>query len=247
MDRLVYVAMTGARETQLAQAITTNNLANASTTGFRATLASAAHVPVTGPGHAQARAYAVTQGQGLDLTPGTLQATGRDLDVAIDGQGWLAVLAADGTEAYTRAGDLRVDALGQLVTRSGHQVLGEGGFIALPPYESVVIAGDGTISVRAQGQDAAALVVLDRIKLVNPPAAELQLGNDGLVRLRDGGSAPSEPNVQLVSGMLETSNVNVVGALVEMIQHARSFELQTKMMSTAEENDRVSSSLLRLS
>src|SRR5690606_37633132 len=127
-----------------------------------------------------ARAFAVTQGYVVDLTPGVLQATGRDLDVAIDGEGWIAVQAPDGSEAYTRAGDLEVDAFGLLTTRAGQPVLGEGGPIALPPFESLEIGIDGTISIRPRGQDAAGLVVVDRIRLVNPPAADLRRGADGL-------------------------------------------------------------------
>ncbi len=247
MDRFLYVAMTGARETQLAQSVTANNLANATTTGFRATLANAGHVSMQGPGHANARAYAVQQSQGVDMTPGPLQSTGRDLDVAIDGDGWIAVMGDDGMEAYTRAGDLRVDAMGQLTTGTGRVVMGDNGPIAVPPFESMTIGSDGTISIRGLGQEAAAMAQIGRVKLVNPPLEEMQRGQDGLMRMADGQAAPADADVNLVSGMLEGSNVNVVTSLVEMIQHARNFEIQTKMMSQAEELDQSSSSLLRLS
>ncbi|TVS09790.1 MAG: flagellar basal body rod protein FlgF [Gammaproteobacteria bacterium] len=246
MDRLLYVAMSGARETQVAQAVTSHNLANASSHGFRATLAGASHVPLTGPGHAAARAYAVTEGQGTDFTPGPLMATGRDLDVAIEGEGWIAVQAPDGGEAYTRAGDLRVDAFGLLTNGSGRPVMGDGGPIALPPFETLEVAGDGTISIRPLGQEAVGLAVVERIRLVNPPAGMLERGEDGLMRLANGAVAEAAADVRLMSGMLEGSNVNVIGSMVEMIQHARSFEIQIKMMGTAEENDRASSDLMRL-
>lgn len=246
MDRLLYVAMTGAREAQVAQSVTSQNLANASTTGFRATLANAEHVPVAGPGNAAARAYAVTQGYGTDYTPGPMMSTGRELDVAIEGDGWIAVQAPDGGEAYTRAGDLRVDAFGLLTTGTGLPVMGEGGPIALPPFESLEIAGDGTISLRPLGQEAAALAEVERIRLVNPPPEALRRGADGLLRTADGEPPPADAGVRLMGGMLEGSNVSVVSAMVEMIQHARSFELQVKMMSTAEQNDRRSGDLLRL-
>jgi flagellar basal-body rod protein FlgF len=246
VDRLLYVAMTGAREAQVAQAVTTHNLANVSTTGFRATLAGAAHAGLDGPGHAAARAYAVTEAKGIDLTPGPLQATGRDLDVAIDGTGWIAVMAPDGTEALTRAGDLRVDSLGQLTTGTGLPVLGDAGPIAVPPFETIAIGTDGTVTVRPLGQEAQALAMVDRIRLVNPEPHELRRGEDGLVRVADGMPAPADASVTLRAGMLEGSNVNAVTALVEMIQQARSFELHTKMMATAEENDRASSSLMRM-
>ena len=245
MDRLLYVAMTGAREAQVAQSVTSHNLANASTTGFRSTLAGAAQVPLSGPGHATARSYAVTEGRGLDFTPGPMMATGRDLDVAIEGEGWIAVQAPDGGEALTRAGDLRIDAFGILTTGTGLPVLGNGGPIALPPFESLEIAGDGTISIRPLGQDAAGLAVVERIRLVNPEPQALLRGEDGLVRMADG-EAPAEADVRLLGGMLEGSNVSVITAMVEMIQHARNYELQVKMRTTAEQNDRSSSELLRL-
>jgi flagellar basal-body rod protein FlgF len=239
--------MTGAREVQLAQAVNANNLANASTTGFRATLAAASHVGLTGPGHAEARAYAMTEPLGIDLNPGVLVTTGRDLDVAIDGSGWIAVMAQDGSEALTRAGDLRVDPQGLLTTGTGLPVMGAAGPIALPPFESLEVAADGTISIRPVGQEAAGLAQVGRIRLVDPPAADLVRGEDGLVRVAANAPEPLEAPVTLRSGMLEGSNVNVVHAMVEMIQHARAFELQVKMMATAQDNDRASSDLLRLS
>ena len=246
MDGLLYVSMTGAREAQVAQAVTSHNLANASTHGFRATLAGATHAGLDGPGHAAARAYAVTEGQGTDFTPGALMATGRDLDVAIEGEGWIAVQGPDGGERYTRAGDLRVDAFGLLTNGAGRPILGDGGPIALPPFETLEIAGDGTISIRPLGQDAAGLAVVERIRLVNPPAAELSRDLDGLMQLANGAIAEPSADVSLISGMLEGSNVNVIGSMVEMIQHARSFEMHVKMMSTAEQNDQASSQLMRL-
>ncbi len=246
MDRFLYIAMTGARETQLAQAVTTNNLANASTTGFRAALANAQDVSLDGPGYAAARAYAVTEDQGTDFTPGPLMTTGRDLDVAVDGDGWIAVQAPDGTEAYTRAGNLRVDGVGQLTTATGENVLGDGGPIALPPFEKIEIGVDGSVSIRPLGQDAAGLVQVARIRLVNPPSTELQRGADGLLRAAPGAEAAVDANVRLVSGALEGSNVNTVSAMVEMIQQARNFELQIKMMNTAEVNDQAAGELMQL-
>lgn len=246
MDRFVYVAMTGAREAQIAQAVTSHNLANASTTGFRATLAASEHVGLEGPGHAEARAYATTRGYGIDFEPGALQSTGRDLDIAIDGEGWIAVQAPDGSEGYTRAGDLRIDSLGLLTTGSGLPVLGDGGPIALPPFEAIEIGLDGTVSIRPQGQDAAGLAVVERIRLVNPPPEQLRRGEDGLVRMADGMAPPEATDISVRSGMLEGSNVNVVSAMVEMIEHSRNFELQIKLMNTAEENDRASAELMRL-
>lgn len=246
MDRMLYIAMTGASQTMLAQAANSHNLANVSTTGFRADLEAFRSLPVYGPGH-PARAYAMTESPGTDFSPGAIIATGRDLDVAVSGSGWIAVQAPDGGEAYTRAGDLRITAEGLLVTGVGHPVLGNGGPIAVPPFEKLEIGGDGTISIQPLGQGAETLAVVDRIKLVDPPAQELKKGTDGLLRLEGGEIADPEARVQLVSGMLESSNVGAVDAMVRMIELSRQFELQVKAMKTAEENDAASGRLLQLS
>ena len=246
MDRMLYVAMSGAKETALAQARNTQNLANASTTGFKASLDAFASRPVTGPGH-DTRTYAVAEDMRVDLSPGPLQATGRDLDVAVQGEGWIAVQAPDGGEAYTRAGDLRVDSVGLLTTGTGLPVLGDGGPIAVPPFETLEIGSDGTISIRPLGQEANTLAQVDRIKLVNPDPAELVRGEDGLIRHAQRLEQPPAAGVNLVNGMLEASNVNTVEAMVRMIDLARHFEMQVKMMKTAEDNDAASASLLRLS
>lgn len=246
MDRMLYVAMSGARETALAQARNTHNLANASTTGFKASLDAFASLPVAGPVH-PTRTYAQTQDMQVDFSPGALQATGRDLDVAVNGEGWIAVQAPDGTEGYTRAGDLRVDAFGQLTTGTGLPVLGDGGPIAIPPFETLEVGNDGTISIRPLGQEANALAFVDRIRLVNPDPAELVRGDDGLIRHVDAVEQPADAAVTLVAGVLESSNVNTVDAMVRMIDLARHFEMQVKMMKTAEDNDAASAALLRMS
>jgi len=247
MDRFLYVAMTGASELQLAQAVTNNNLANASTTGFKATLASAAYVPIEGPGHEDARVYSMTAGQGIDFTPGGIVQTGRELDVAVDGDGWIAVQAPDGSEAYTRAGDFRIDAYGLLTTSTGEPVLGEGGPIAISQYESLEIGRDGTISIRPLGQEASVLSVVDRIRLVSVPQSDLMRGTDGLMRIVEGGAALPDAHVKVVSRSLESSNVNVVSAMVEMITQARAYEMQIKMLGTAESIDQASQQLIALS
>jgi len=246
MDRMLYVAMSGAKETALAQARNSQNLANASTTGFKASLDAFSSRPLSGPGH-DTRTYAMTEDMRVDLSPGPLQATGRDLDVAVNGEGWIAVQGADGTEAYTRAGDLRVDSVGLLTTGTGLPVLGDGGPIAVPPFESLEIGTDGTISIRPLGQEANAMAQVDRIKLVNPDPAELVRGEDGLIRHALMEEQPADAQVTLVGGMLEASNVNTVEAMVKMIDLARHFEMQVKMMKTAEDNDAASASLLRMS
>jgi flagellar basal-body rod protein FlgF len=246
MDRFLYVAMTGASELQLAQAVTNNNLANASTTGFKATLASALYVPIEGDGHEEARVYSVTGGQGIDFTPGPLIGTGRELDIAVDGDGWIAVQAADGSEAYTRAGDLKLDAYGLLTTRSGQPVLGEGGPISISEYQSIEFGRDGTISIRPLGQEASVLSVVERIRLVSASPQDLVRGEDGLMRVVEGGEAVPDASVKLISRSLEGSNVNIVSSMVEMIAQARAYEMQIKMLGAAESIDQSSQQLLAL-
>ncbi len=245
MDRLLYVAMNGAAGAQLAQAVVANNLANVSTTGFRADVALFEASAVPGGGW-PTRVDARLAGTAADLSAGPLVATGRELDVAVQGRGWIAVQAPDGGEAYTRAGDLRVDELGRLLTGAGHPVLGNAGPIALPPHEQLVIGADGTISVVPLGQGANALAVVDRIRLVDPDPRRLVKGPDGLLRLRDRGEAEPDAGVRLASGVLESSNVNAVEAMVQMLELARRFELQVRMMKTARENDAASAQLLRM-
>lgn len=236
MDHMLYIAMTGAKHILQAQTATTNNLANATTTGFRADFSQFRSMPVFGPGY-PTRAYALSERPGVDFTPGAIQSTGRDLDMAVRGSGWIAVQARDGTEAYTRAGDLRTTVTGQLVTGTGLPVLGNAGPIAIPPAEKLEIGGDGTISIVPAGQQPAELAVLDRIKLVDPSLAQLEKGSDGLLRRKDGLEAEASAEVTLVSGALESSNVNTAEALVEMINLARSFQLQIKAMETADSNE----------
>ncbi len=245
MDRMIYVAMSGAKQTAIAQGLNSNNLANASTTGFRQDLADMRSMPVYGPG-APSRVYAMTERPAVDMNNGIMQTTGRELDVAVQGQGWLAVQAADGSEAYSRRGDLRIASGGLLVNGSGQPILGEGGPIAVPQAESLEIGTDGTITVRGIGQNPSVLTVVDRIRLVNPDAAQLEKGKDGLMRLAAGETAPADATVQLVSGALEGSNVNTVDAMVNMIALARQYETQVKMMKTAGEMESTSNDLISL-
>lgn len=245
MDKYLYVAMTGAKETLRAQAVNSHNLANASTTGFRADLAAFQTRAVDGTGYAS-RAYATNATVGWDTTAGALQSTGRDLDVAVQGEGWIAVQTADGGEAYTRAGDLRVDTTGILRNGAGDIVLGDGGPITVPQASSVLVGADGSVSIVPLGQGPETTAVVGRIKLVNPAVDTLERGTDGLFRLQDGTPAPADASVQLASGVLESSNVNAAGAMVEMIELARRFELQVKAIRTAEEDGATAARLLRV-
>ncbi len=246
MDRLLFIAMSGASEITKAQAINTNNLANASTTGFRADFHASLSQQLYGPGYAS-RVYATAQDAGVNFNPGSLVSTGRDLDVAVNGDGWLAIQAPDGTEAYTRAGNFSVDSLGRLTTGAGYPVIGNGGPITIPAYTKLDIATDGTISILPLGQTADALATVDRLKLVNPDLAGLEKGEDGLIRQKDGGVAVADANIKVISGSLEGSNVNSVSALVRMIELARQYEAQIKVMKNAESNDEASASMIRMS
>ena len=245
MDRMLYVAMSGVKQIMQAQESNTHNLANVSTTGFRADLNEFRAMPVFGDGYAS-RVYGMTERPGVDFTPGALVTTGNDLDVAIHGKGFIAVQGADGTEAYTRAGDLHLGTGGVLTNGAGHSVLGNNGPIALPPYEKVEIAQDGTITARPLGQAANAMVVVDRIKLVNPDTSQLEKGLDGLFRLQGGGVAPPDASVSVASGTIEGSNANPVESLVTMINLQRQYEMQVKLMRSGEDNSSAASKLLQI-
>jgi flagellar basal-body rod protein FlgF len=246
MDRLIYTAMTGAKHILEQQATVSHNLANASTTGFRAQIDAFRAVPVQSEG-LPTRAFVVDSTVGSDFAPGPLQQTGRELDVALQGAGWLAVQLQDGSEAYTRHGNLKVSENGLLQTQSGLQVLGDGGPISIPPDVTVAIARDGTVSAVPTTNDRNAVNVLGRIKLVNPAPEMLTRGDDGLFRLKGGGEADADADVSVAGGMLEGSNVNVVDAMVNMISLARQFELHMKLIQNAETNANKAAQLLALS
>ena len=245
MDRMLYVAMTGAAETLRAQTVNNHNLANVSTTGFRADLAAFQSRAVDGTGFAS-RVYATNGTVGWDKTSGALLSTGRDLDIAVNGQGWIAVQGPDGKEAYTRAGNLQVDATGNLLTATGEPVLGDGGPINIPPYSSIFFARDGSISIVAQGQAPDTTATVDRIKLVNPADADIQRIDDGLFRMKNGSAAEPDANVKISSGTLESSNVNTAEAMVNMIELSRQFEMQVKAIRTAEDNAAAASQLMKV-
>jgi flagellar basal-body rod protein FlgF len=246
MDRLLYVAMTGAKQLMQEQALVSHNLANVSTTGFRADLARFEAAPIEGPGY-PSRVNTVASGLGFDHSQGTLVETGAVLDVAIDGAGWLAVQAPDGSEALTRGGSLRVNAVGLLETERGELVLGDNGPLAVPPYTQIALASDGTLSIVPQGQGPQTLAQVGRLRLVNPPPADLEKRLDGLVRVKNGGAAEPDAGVKVASGFIETSNVGVADALVDMIEIARQFEIAVKMMHTADENASRATALARIS
>ncbi|MCY1404585.1 Flagellar basal-body rod protein FlgF [compost metagenome] len=246
MDKMLYVAMTGASQNALAQKAHANNLANISTSGFQRDLEQARSMPVFGDSF-PARAYAMSERPATDFTPGALQETGRDLDVAVGGNGWMAVQTPDGGEAYMRTASLNVDALGVLRAGNGMPVMGNGGPIAVPPEQKIEIGQDGTISIRAMGEGPRVMAEVDRIKLVNPDLKNMTKGPDGMIHTKDGKPAEADANVQVVSGFLEASNVNAVEEMTSVLALARQFELHIKMMTTAKEGDEAMARVLQIS
>jgi flagellar basal-body rod protein FlgF len=237
MDRMIYLAMSGAKATMQRQEVVSHNLANASTVGFRAELAAFRAVPVVGEG-ASTRVYALESTPGYNPAPGPVQSTGRALDVAMKGNAWLAVQGLDGTEAYTRAGSLDVNPEGLLTTSNGLMVMGDGGPITVPPNSEVSVGADGTISAKSGNQRPQ---VIGRLKLVTPEAP-LTRGTDGLFRA--GEDLPADPTARVAGGALEGSNVSAIESMVSMISAARQFEQQMKMLKSAEEKEQSASKLL---
>lgn len=246
MDKLIYTAMTGAKHLLNRQATISNNLANANTTGFRAETTAFRVAPLT-PGRTgegmMTRYFSVDSTTGFDTTPGTIATTGRELDAAIDGEGWFAVQGDDGTEEYTRDGGFQLSSDGTLVTASGRQVMGEGGPITVPADHRVLIGSDGTVSASPLSQPNSVLQ-LGKLKLVNPDPSEMEKSTDGLVRMRNGEAADSDGNVKVVGGALEGSNVNVVEAMVSMIEVSRQFDMQMQMLKNADQNGQSAQKLL---
>lgn len=241
MDRMIYLSMAGATAMLDRQAVLANNLANSSTNGFRAELHAFRSVPVEGSG-ASTRVYALETSAGYDPTSGPMIATGRGLDVAMKGNAWLAMQALDGTEAYTRAGQLTVRQDGTLVNHNGLPVIGQGGPIQVPPNSEVSIAADGSISA---GSATEPTRVVGRVKLVTPNAP-LERGEDGLFRGPGGGALAADPTAELQGGALEGSNVSPVAAMVAMISASRHFESQMKLLHTAEADEKSAAQLLSI-
>lgn len=247
MDRSLYIAMTGAKHNMLSQAIHANNMANANTTGFRADFEQARAMGVYyGEGYAT-RAYSLTENPSSNFKTGAMNHTGNDLDIAIQGDGFIAVRAVDGTEAYTRAGNLQIDQNGMLRTANGLPVLGGESPIVIPENEKIQIGGDGTVSIVGLGQGPEAMTEVGRIKLVNPDTQNLEKSDDGLFRQRDGLNAEVSANVKLRSGVVEASNVNAIDEFTKIMALSRQYEMQVKMMKTADDNATSSASLLRMS
>jgi len=245
MDRLVNTALTAMRGAMARQASVANNLANVNTVGFRAGVANAETRWIKGDTF-DTRAQASEQVIAADMAQGAVTSTGNPLDVAVDGDALLTVQAADGSEAYTRRGDLKVTDSGLLTTGDGLAVLGEGGPIVLPQMDSISIAQDGSIWGVPQGGDPANPQQVDKLKLVNAAGSGIAKGKDGLFREVNGGALPSDPLATVTSGSLEGSNVNATAALIQMIEASRAYETQVKMIDTAKQLDDGGASLMRL-
>ena len=245
MDRLIYTALSGMRGAMARQTATANNLANANTTGFRAEMSSAQAMWLRGAG-LQSRVPTSEQVVAADMAPGSVTNTGRDLDVAMQGDALLAVQADDGSEAYTRRGDLQVSPTGVVTTGDGHPVLGEGGPLTIPPADSIRIAEDGAIWIVPTGGDPNQPQQVDRLKLATPAGSRIQKGTDGLFRVADGGALPSDPDARLTPHSLEGSNVNTSQTLIDMIEASRSWDMQLQLVTQAREMDTSAADLMRL-
>ncbi|OGT22700.1 MAG: flagellar basal-body rod protein FlgF [Gallionellales bacterium RIFOXYD2_FULL_52_7] len=245
MDKLIYTAMTGASHVLQQQAAVSENLANTNTPGFRATLNTFRAVPLVGEG-LPTRTFVVDSTAGFDFTPAAFQPTGRSLDVAVNGTGWLAVQGPDGKEAYTRNGSFQISSSGVLQTRNGLNVLSDSGPITIPPGTQLTFAKDGTISTVPEGNQATSVVVVVRLKLVNPDVAKLERGGDGMFRMKDGSTAPADAKTEIAPGNLEGSNVSTVEMMVNMISLARKFDMQMKMLQTADNDAKQASSIMSI-
>lgn len=246
MDKMIYTAMTGAKHILEQQATTAHNLANATSTGFKAQIDSFRAVPVIGQG-LPTRAFVVDSTVGADFNSGAIEHTGRDLDVAVQGDGWLVVQRPNGSEGYTRNGSLKVNENGVLQTSNGLTVMGDGGPISIPPNVTVSIGKDGTITAFMNETMPGPANIIGRLKLVNPDNATLKRSEEGVFITKDGSQPAMDASVSVVGGALESSNVNVVDAMVNMISLARQFEMQMKLVSSAENNANKASQLFNMS
>lgn len=241
MDKMIYLAMTGAKHVELQQATTANNLANVHTTGFKAELNAFRSLPVVGDG-APTRVYQVDNTVGHDLSQGPLQVTGNNFDFAVAGPGFFAVELPGGGEAYTRDGGFLVDSTGILRTRSGMVIAGESGQLQMPEGALPDLRQDGTLfAIPANG---GAAQEIGKLKLVNPAQSDVYKGEDGLFRLNNGQDAETDATVRVKAGYLEGSNVNAVDSLVQMISHAKHYDLNVKLMQTAEQNAKSATQIL---
>lgn len=247
MDRLVYTALSGLRSQTQAQATIANNIANASTIGYRADRVSFDRMVLQQQGGLDTRQMAAEEVNDFDRRAGAIVQTGKPLDMAVTTDSWIAVQATDGSEAYTRRGDLSVAPSGVLETGDGFPVMGSGGPITVPPYQSIAIADDGTVSIVPPGGDASQPQILDKIKLADARGSQTVKGLDNLLHVKGGGVLPEDMEAKCTSGSLEQSNVNLTQALVDMIENQRSYEVQANLLKEAKTMDESGASLMRVS
>lgn len=245
MDRALYIAMSGAKQNTLGQAAHSNNLANVNTTGFRSDYSQSRAQGVYGD-HFPTRAYAMTERPASDFRQGPMIQTGNMLDVAIKGDGWFAVMDADGQEAYTRAGDLSVAPDGRLLNGSGLQLIGDGGPVLIPEHQTIEVSATGLITIQPMGEAPAALAEPVQLKLVRPDVQQMEKGEDGLFRFRDPNTPPAnpDPNIRLENGFIEGSNVNAVSELTSLIALNRQYEMQVKLMKHVDENSAATTQIM---
>ncbi|URQ60854.1 flagellar basal body rod protein FlgF [Pantoea alhagi] len=249
MDRAIYTAMGAANAALNRQAVTANNLANVSTNGFRAQLTAYRAVPVNGPGDAT-RVLSTESTPYNDYTMGSVNQTGLSLDVAMPQNGWLAVQLPDGSEAYTRDGNIEVDSEGQLRVK-GYPLMGDGGPLEIPPQAQVTIAPDGSVTALGAGDEPTALAQIGRLKMVTAQPYLLRHGDDSLFHVDptvdENPILPADPALRLMPGALESSNVSPVKAMVDMIATARGFDMQMKVISAVDDNEKNANQLLSIS
>jgi flagellar basal-body rod protein FlgF len=246
MDKLLYIAASGAKQDLLGTSVRANNLANTQTTGFKAMLEQTRAMPAYGDG-LPTRVFSMTESPVNNYAGGGMIKTDRELDLAIQGQGWFTVQDANGNEAYSRNGSMQLGANGELKDSHGNTMMGDFGPVFLPiPLSNIDIASDGTLSVRPQGAPETVLEEIGRLKLVNPDVKNMIRGDDGLFRLKSGDQAQEDPLVNIRNGMLEGSNVNPVEEMVSMISLQRHYEMQIKLMKKAESLDQRGNQLLRI-
>ena len=245
MDRLIYTSLTAMRGSMSRQTAIANNLANAQTPGFRADIANAQSLWLDGNG-LDARAMASEEVLGADMRAGTVTQTGRDLDIAMQGDALLVVQAKDGEEAYTRRGDLQISPSGLLTTGDGHPVQGGQGPVTIPPADAISIDQEGRVWVVPQGGDPENPQEVDRLRLATPTGSEIAKGLDGLFRVKGEGILPDDPEARLLTRSLEGSNVTATSALVEMIEASRSWDTQLKMISDVRDMDSATANLMQL-
>ncbi|WP_321276178.1 flagellar basal body rod protein FlgF [Thiomicrorhabdus indica] len=244
MDRMLYISMSGAKEVMLSQANNANNLANASTDGFKKDFNVFRAQHMEGPGW-DSRAYSLDERPATDFTAGAIKVTGREMDIVTKENGFMAIQSPAGDEALVRTASMQTLQTGELVDIQGNPILNEGGApIIVPPYRSMAIGDDGTISIVPADAPSNQLVVLDQIRLVQPDPKQLTKGLDGFIR--NTGEELGQANVKVISGALETSNVNTAEALVNMIELSRKYEMQVKMMATSKNHGQKSDQLLNV-